>query len=32
MIELSGVSFSYPDGTKALSEINLVIDEGELRF
>jgi energy-coupling factor transporter ATP-binding protein EcfA2 len=29
MIELSGVSFSYPDGTKALSEINLVIDEGE---
>jgi energy-coupling factor transporter ATP-binding protein EcfA2 len=29
MIELSDVSFSYPDGTKALSEINLVIDEGE---
>ena len=29
MIELSGVSFCYPDGTEALAETNLVIDEGE---
>jgi len=32
MIEFSDVSFSYPNGTKALTDINLFIDKGEFVF